>query len=176
MSAKSVTRTIRVANEIDDFLREFAEKEGVSVNFLVNRSLRKFVDWDIYAEKFGIVSLPGSLIDRMMDYLDEDQARELGRWVGRNSIREFITFWFKEVSLRTVVKGYPRLAAQYGRAFEYDEHVENGRWVIILKHGKGHKWSVYYEELLRALFEDILKKETKVETTQDLVVVRFSVS
>ena len=175
-SSQSITRTIRIDEEVDDFLRTFADRDGVSVNFLVNKALRKLVEWDIYAEKFGIVAIPSSLVRRMMDYLTEEQARELGAWVGTNLIREFVTFWFKEVSFQTIVKGYPKLAAHYGRSFEYEEHTEGGRWVIVLKHGMGMKWSAYYEELVKSLFRELLHKEASVDTTEDQVVARFSIT
>src|SRR6267143_479542 len=90
--------------------------------------------------------------------------QELGRWVGKNHVREFLTFWFKEVSPRNVVQGYPRLTSKYGRAFEYEERADGGRWVIILKHGSGRKWSAYYEELLRAVFSDIVQRQAAIES------------
>jgi hypothetical protein len=175
-ASQSITRTIRIDEDVDDFLRRFSDKDGVSVNFLVNKALRKLVEWDIYAEKFGIVAVPSSLVRRMMDYLSDDQARELGSWVGKNLIREFVTFWFKEVSFQTIVKGYPKLAAQYGHSFEYEEHVEGGRWVIVIKHGMGHRWSLYYEELVKSLFRELLHKEAAVDKTEDQVVARFSIA
>lgn len=176
MATRSVTRTIRIDEEADKFLQGFAQEEGVSVNFLINRALRKYVQWDTYADKFGMVSLPGSLVAKIMDLLTEEEARELGRWVGQNLVKEFITFWFKEVSLRVLVKGYPQLTAQYGGAFEYEEHSEGGRWVLILKHGMGTKWSAYYEELFRAVFRDVFESDVKVETMENQVVVRFSLA
>ena len=173
---QSITRTIRVDQDVDGFLRQFSEREGVSVNFLVNKALRKLVEWDIYAEKFGVVAVPESLVRRLMEYLTDDEARELGAWVGKNLIREFVTFWFKEVSFQTIVEGYPKLTAQYGHAFQYEEHVEGGKWVIVLKHGMGHKWSLYYEELAKSLFQELLHKDVVVEKTDDQVVVRFTLT
>src|SRR5207245_11385466 len=110
--SSSVTRTIRIERDVDDFLRKFGEREGVSVNLLVNKAIRRLVEWDIYAEKFGLVALPTSLIERLMDYLTDQEATELGRWVGENLIPEFITFWFKEVSLQAMVVGFPRLQSR----------------------------------------------------------------
>jgi len=72
-----------------------AEKERVSVNFLVNRALRKFIEWDVYAEKFGFLSLPASMITKMMSYLSDEEAKEMGRWAGQNLVKDFLTFWFK---------------------------------------------------------------------------------
>jgi hypothetical protein len=172
----TVTRTIRVDRQVDDLLRRLSSQERVSVNHLVNRSLRKFVEWDNYADKFGVVSMPTAMVLRMMDSLSEEQARELGVWVGRNLVREFLTFWFKEVSVQNVLTEYPRLAALYGRAFEYEERQEDGRWIIVLKHGAGPKWSIFYGALLRALFEDVARQDAAIEETENQVVARFSLA
>jgi hypothetical protein len=173
-SRTAVTRTIRLDGDTDKALSTLAEKERVSVNFLVNRALRKFIEWDVYAEKFGFLSLPASLITKMMSYLSEDEAKEMGRWAGQNLMKDFLTFWFKEVSITTLVKGFPSLESKYGKSFEYEEHVDGGKWTIILKHGRGIKWSIYYEEILRSVFDSLLKKEVRTEKTEDQVVARFS--
>jgi hypothetical protein len=173
-TGSTTTRTIRIDRSVDGLLRRLALEERVSVNHLVNKSLRRLVEWDNYAEKFGVVALPAALVDRMMESIPPEQAKELGAWVGRNLVREFLTFWFKEVSVRGAVRDYPRLSALYGRAFEYEEHNDGGRWVIILKHGGGAKWSLFYGELLRALFAEVVRKEAAIETTENQVVARFT--
>lgn len=171
--ATSVTRTIRIDRDVDEFLRKFGERESVSVNLLVNKALRRLVEWDIYAEKFGLVELPARLIERIMEKLTEEEAREIGRWVGQKLLPEFITFWFKEVNMQSMVVGYPRLQSRYGGAFEYEERVKAGKWTIVLKHGGGAKWSAYYEEFLKTAFRDLLKTEITVEKSEDQVVARF---
>jgi hypothetical protein len=158
------------------FLRQSADQERTSVNFLVNRALRKLVEWDSPGEKFGIVSIPYAFIDKAMSYMNEEQAAELGRWVGTHLVKEFITFWFKEVSARTLLQGYPRLTAQYGRAFDYEEHSEGPRWVIVLKHGGGARWSTYYGELLRAILKEHVHREVDIERGENQVVARFTLA
>ncbi len=176
MSSKSVTRTIRLdKQEIEDPLREYSEREGVSVNFLINRALRKHIEWDMYADKFGMISVPSTLLTRMMDLLTEDQVRQLGKWSGESNIREFIFFWFKEVSFRTIFKNYPRLTSQYARMFEYEEHFNEGEWTLLLKHDFGYKWSIYYEELIRGVFNSVLKVPVEVTSSENQVVARFRV-
>src|SRR3989475_12921807 len=140
----------------------------------MNWALRRLVDWDIYAEKFGLVALPAAFIVRLMDSLTDQEATELGRWVGENLIPEFITFWFKEVSLQAMVVGFPRLQSRYGRAFEYEEPAEGGKWTIIFKHGAGSKWSLYYEALLKTAFRDLLKTDLVIDTPDDQAVARVA--
>jgi len=173
---KGGTRTLRLETDVDTFLRTLAEREGVSVSFLVGKALRKLVEWDAFAEKFGIVSVPSSLVTRAMDYLSEEQARELGKWAGRNLVKEFVLFWFKEVTLQTLVVGYPRLTSRYGRAFEYEERRDGPHWLVVLKHGQGRKWSIFYEELLQGLFREITLRDVKLEATDDQVMARFSIA
>jgi hypothetical protein len=171
----SVTRTIRIERDVDEFLRKFADREGISVNFLVNKAIRRLVEWDVYAEKFGMVSVPESLLVKIMDELTDAEAAELGRWVGENLLPEFLTFWFKEVSIQSVVMGFSRLTARYARAFEYEERSREGKWTIIFKHGGGARWSVYYEALLHTMLGNILKGvEVRTEKTDDQVIARFA--
>jgi hypothetical protein len=172
--AGTTTRTIRIDRDVDTLLRQLSDEERVSVNHLVNRSLRKLVEWDSYADKFGVVSLPSALVHRMMDGLTEQQAKELGGWVGRNLVREFLSFWFKEVTLRTVMREYPRLNALYGKAFEYEEMKQDGRWLVILKHGGGRKWSTFYAEVLRTLFEEVVEEPASVEATENQILVQVA--
>ena len=161
---------------MDNALHGLAAEEGVSVNFLVNRALRKLVEWDTYADRFGVVSVPSAQMDRMMGYLTDEQARDFGSWVGNNLVREFLTFWFKDVSARTLMQAYPRLSSEYGRLFEYVESSDGTRWTIVIKHGRGRKWSIYYEELLRAMFREILAVDAAITATDGQVVARFDAS
>src|SRR3989441_8799748 len=113
----SVTRAVRIEKDADERLRHLAEQGDTSVNTLVNRALRKFVEWDAYGEKFGFLTLPSAMLVKLMDCLTDEEARELGVWAGKNLVKEYITFWFKEVTPETLLEGFPRLLAKYGRAF-----------------------------------------------------------
>jgi len=65
------------------------------------------------------------------------------------------------------------LLSKYGRAFAYEELVEDDRIVIIIKHGGGMKWSTFYEEAIRVAFLELLEKDVKVDKTENQVVARF---
>lgn len=169
----SVTRSVRIEKDADERLRELAEQGDTSVNTLVNRALRKFVEWDAYGEKFGFVTMPNVILVRLMDYLTEDEAREIGGWAGKNLLREYITFWFKEITPETVLEGFPKLLSKYGRAFAYEELVDDDRITMIVKHSGGLKWSIFYEEAIKVAFLELLEKEVKVDRTENQVVARF---
>ncbi|HVG36360.1 MAG TPA: hypothetical protein VNA10_01375 [Thermoplasmata archaeon] len=169
----SVTRSVRIEKDADERLRQLAEQGDTSVNTLVNRALRKFVEWDAYGEKFGFITLPSAMLVKLMDCLSDEEARELGVWAGKNLVKEYITFWFKEVTAETLLEGFPKLLAKYGRAFAFEDLEEGDRRTIILKHGSGAKWSTFYEEAIRTAFREHLGRDVKVDKSENQVVVRL---
>src|SRR2546426_40695 len=77
---KTTTRAFRIDETVDRQLREWAEREGVSVSFLANKALRRLVEWDMYADRFGFIAMPREALSRMIELLSEDEVRDLGRW------------------------------------------------------------------------------------------------
>src|SRR5437879_12374927 len=109
----SVTRSVRIEKDADERLRHLAEQGDTSVNTLVNRALRKFVERDAYGEKFGFITLPSAMLIKLMDCLTDEEARELGLRPGENLGKEYITPWFKEVTPETLLDGFQPLLERY---------------------------------------------------------------
>lgn len=98
---RSVTRTLRVDDELDKVIVKRASKERVSVNFLVNRCLRKFAEWDVPILELGMVVVPKLLVDRLAEDKDELRFAEFGREVARDFLKpstEFVTGEFTVAS------------------------------------------------------------------------------
>ena len=171
---KTTTRAFRIDDAVDRQLREWAEREGVTVSFLANKALRRLVEWDMYADRFGFVAIPREALSRMVEMLSEDEVRALGHWVGKNVYRAFTTFMFKHVDLETVLEIIPKLTSRYTKAFEYEEKRDGSRTVIVLRHGRGRKYSLYYEELARALFVDVGTRIVRTEPQENAVVLELS--
>ena len=171
---KTTTRAFRIDETVDRQLREWAEREGVSVSFLANKALRRLVEWDVYADRFGFIAMPREALSRMIELLSEDEVRDLGRWAGEDVYRAFTTFMFKHLDLDTVLQVIPRLTSRYTKAFEYEEKRDGARTVIVLRHGSGRKYSLFYEEVARALFADLGVRAIRTEPQENAVVLEFS--
>jgi len=149
-----------------------AEEERVTVNSLVNRALRKLVDWDVYAEKFGVVSMTPWLALQIMEKQSVDEARELGNRVARQSARQAIETIFLDFTLANTLR-FLRLFGRYGGRFEFEDSTEGRKHVVLIRHGQGLKWSTYYEGILRGLLEDELGLSIKVQVSLDVCLARF---
>jgi hypothetical protein len=157
-------------------LNRFAGVEKVSVNHLVNTALRRWVEWDYYAERFGMTTMPSAVAERIMTYLSDEEAAELGRWAAKNVVREFINFWFKEFSLRTALMGAALLSSKYANSYDYEYSYDEDRQehTLILTHRNGRKWTIYYEQLFKNTFR-MLGIEIETEQMENQLVFRVPV-
>ena len=173
-SSKSVVRSLRLDEDIDKSLHKLALEEGISVNSLVNRALRRYVVWDVNSSRFGGVTLAGASLTRIMNYLSDDEVREYARWVAENSVRDFVTFFFGDVTLHTLLGGL-KLLADYGGHFVYEESTTGRVRTVVLKHGRGMKWSIHYGEWVSLAVERLLGLKVETEKTENQVIFRFPV-
>jgi hypothetical protein len=174
---KSVTRTVRLDKDLDDAIQRRAEEEKITVNFLVNRTVRKLVEWDIPARKFGLVIAPEGLLSTLIDRYDDESCIELGRASAREYIKPFAEYLYGEFSLETSILLFRR-SSQYGGRWEFDDVVDvadSRKHILVFKHNQGHKWAKYYHGLMVETFRILLGKDAKVESTDYVIIAQFDV-
>lgn len=118
--------------------------------------------------------MAGASLTRIMNYLSDDEVREYAQWVAENSVRDFVTFFFGELSLHTLLEGL-KLLADYGGHFVYEESATGRVRTVVLKHGRGMKWSIHYGEWVSLAVEKLLGLKVETEKTENQVIFRFPV-
>jgi len=144
------------------------------VNSLVNRSLRKFVDWDSHAERFGMVTLPPALFMKLMERQSAEEARELGRKTAQDSARYAVESIFADFTLVNLLE-FLRRMGQYGGRFRFEDNMEGRRHVILIRHGMGLKWSSYYSGVLQGFLEDGLGVKIETQVSPEVCLARFEI-
>src|SRR5438093_12512960 len=110
----TVSRTVKIEASSDAKLEAVAREQNVPVNALVNKAINRFIDWEVHAEKFRFMSVPPSTQAKLMDYLTEEQARELGKWCAENAIIGLIVFWSKKFDFDDLIKAMELLGSADG--------------------------------------------------------------
>jgi len=151
---RSITRTVRIDEDVQDAIEHIAEQQNLSVNALVNKALRKFAFWDTALEKFEAVATPSQLLVKMMEYLSDQNAKDLARSAGTNIAKELMQFMFKEVTLNAVLRHF-ELQGVHHVSIHFDHSNEGEAHTIVMRHTMGPKWSIFYEELIRSLFTEL---------------------
>jgi hypothetical protein len=166
--SRSVTRTLRLDEDVESGIVEMAEKEQFSFNLLANRALRRLVEWEDKAAKFGFIQVPTSIVEKVFNILSDEEARELGRDAGTNTLPEMVLFWFQKFTPENAMKAMEMIGS-YGSAFKLQYTMDEGTDTVVLKHDRGRRVSSFYSELLKALFKETGARVDTQETDGQVV-------
>ena len=169
---RSVTRSLRLEGKLDESIARRAEYEHVSVNFLVNRCLRKYLEWDVLSKEFGMVSVSRDILIKLFGSLDDDEIERYGRENARNYLKivsEILGGEFTESSVIELV----RRVSDYGQRFEFniEDARENHLRRLVIRHSDGLPMSKFYAAMADELFRVMLKMDATVTTTESLCIV-----
>jgi len=171
---KTVLRTVRISQELDEILEKDAKVHRTSVNALISSIMAKYSEWDRFTEKFAHISIPTTLFRALLDLTDENALATLAERVGVELTNQITVFWFKKTNLETLLH-FMSNASEYGKVGEAEIENKGRDYTISLYHEYGKKWSTYLEHYLDKMNRTYLKVIPQFETTENTVTLRFQV-
>lgn len=139
---------------------------------LVNKALRRYVEWGRFVDDFKLVTIDPLLLELFWSHLTVDEAREVGLKSGNNRIVEFILYYFRKFDLDSVLKIFRVIGAEYSNVYVYSESDDEGNRTIILRHGMGLSASAYYGASFNALCHRLGLK-VDLEESDDQVICKI---
>ncbi|MDH5431863.1 MAG: hypothetical protein OEW78_08305 [Nitrosopumilus sp.] len=171
-SKKTSSISFRINEEYEKVLRKIAEENKTSLNTLANQIFGNYVEFELYAKKFGTLQMSTDTFRRMLDVMDENNIIDIATRCGSQEIKEFILFKWKEISSRTVtdfIKIYFDLCG-YGRC-NLDE--TEGKVTFSVHHDLQKKGSLFLKHLFESLIRTTLDKDCKTNVTNDTITISF---
>jgi predicted transcriptional regulator len=168
----SVTRTLRLDEDVDAALKRMADESGESVNVIAGRALRRLVEWDGLAERAALVVISPITLGRLMDKQTLEEARSLGESVDSDVLMPFMTSISGEVTLTSALEVI-KLISRYMARFQFHHVTSDSKNVITIRHSGGMKWSAFYMGVVESLFGKTLGLNTKSRMTEELVALEF---
>jgi len=161
---KTITRTFRINKEWDDTLQKDAEEQGVSVNVLMNKILRRYALFERWADMYEAVHIVPRTLERILETASEEGLAEAAQAEGSVRPVDSLTTMGRRISLESLIFLVTEFygGEDFARWFHCDYHPELGSDVFHLRHRLGNKWSIFIKNYLTAMFENLLK--TKVES------------
>ena len=144
-------RTFAIERELSEKIDDLVEGHPLEVNLLVNKALRRYVEWGRFVDDFKLVTIDPLLLELFWSHLTVDEAREVGLKSGNNRVVEFILYYFRKIDLDSVLKIFRVIGAEYSNVYVYSESDDEGNRTIILRHSMGRSASAYYGASLKAL-------------------------
>jgi len=81
---ETILRTVRIRKDLDDLLQKDAKAKRTSVNGLMAAAMTKYSECDVFADRFGHVSLPKDLFREFLETADDETS--LANSVSRTSV------------------------------------------------------------------------------------------
>jgi hypothetical protein len=167
-------RSIRIDEEVADIIAEQARKEHTTDIQVIQRAVDRYAHWHLWEEKFGFISVPSSMEQKLMSLLSEGQARDLGRHLAETFAQDFVRYVFKTPNLESVLAAFRYLARPYANFFSLQEHNPEDQTLSFF-HDRGIKVSILWEEIIGYALREIAHVGVHIEHTENQINVHYKI-
>ncbi|AFS81336.1 hypothetical protein NKOR_07355 [Candidatus Nitrosopumilus koreensis AR1] len=168
---KESTRSItyRLPEKLVNELETEATMKSISQNVLVKQILEKYIQWDRFSNKIGMIPVPKGILESLGSELDGKDIDEIITLIFP-MIKDTVLFIKGGYDLKRCIE----TLEDYMRAsgMNSDHRIEGDMHSFLIQHELGMKWSVFTEQLLTQVFRSFLPdKELKFQTTDSTVIL-----
>ena len=168
---KETTRSItyRLPEKLVNELETEATQKGISQNVLVRQILDKYIQWDRFSNKIGMIPVPKGILESLGGELDGRDIDEIINIVFP-MIKDSVMFVKGGYDLKRCIETLEDYIKASG--MNSDHRVEGDVHSFLIQHNLGMKWSVFTEQLLSQVFRSFLPdKDLKFQTTDSTVIL-----
>jgi len=171
MNDKKENFTFHIDSKIMEIIKNRSKMENVSVNHYVNHLLRFSALWNVHAPSAGWIPMPKQILLALIDKFTEDELLELANKKGKEIAQDILLFidgrydvdsWINFIKIRAAAAG-----------FSYSEQIENNTTKCIIYHGMGKKWSAWFANFYKTVFDD-LKKHATFEVGENTMCINIT--
>jgi len=167
---KTVGRSFRIDEEWLEVLNEEAEKQGISVNALLNRLLQQYA-YIRYMLRYGAITLTSKGFSAILESCPEDKVRENGRNAGSTIVKDLMLTMGVTPSYSFVILLVKKILSEFAGWFECDHHVKRDKEILHLRHDLGINWSIYLSGVASGTFNSLLDTEVAIELSDSSVTI-----
>jgi len=171
---KETTRSItyRLPAYVVDELETEAMQKNTSQNVLVKQILEKFVNWDRFADKIGIIPIPKAILESLGDNMEGKHINQIIEALVP-TIKNSVMFMKGKYDMKRCIEtleDYMRISGMLS-----DHRIEGDIHHYVIQHGLGMKWSLFTEQLLKEIFHSFLPEMAmKFQTTDSTVIASIA--
>jgi len=171
---KEKTRSItyRLPVKLVEEIETEAMSHNVSHNVMARQILEKYIQWDRFADKIGIIPVPKKILDTLGMDMDAKEVNEIINII-KPVIKDTVLFIKGKYDLKRCIE----TLEDYMRAsgMKSDHRVEGDLHHFVIQHELGSNWSVFTEQLLKEIFHEFLPDtKMKCQTTKSTVIATIT--
>ena len=89
---KTSTFTLRIDENIIKSLQNESRLQDISLNTLINKILKRYVEWDSYEPKVGMIPMTKPVITTLFNMMSEEEILDLVINFGKNVVQDIAYF------------------------------------------------------------------------------------
>lgn len=173
IKSKSIHQGFRIDEKVLVRIKKEAEKKELSLNKLINQILKDWISRDMYFQELGFIPTSKEAIRIWLDKLAEKDLIQEAREFGTNRAREYIMYFFGDVTIHTLIDF---LEILFSRFPAYQHKVHNTKHCFSINHDISTKYSIFFGELLKSLIEPIVNSPVKIgNPTPNILNLSFEI-
>jgi hypothetical protein len=167
---KETTRSItyRLPARMVEELETEADEKQISQNVLVKQIVEKYLQWDRFASKIGMIPVPKNLLMTLGDDMKDMDINKIVDAIVP-VISESVLFMKGNYDLKRCIEALEDYMKASG--MKSDHRMEGNIHHFIIQHELGMKWSLFTEMLLKSVFNEFVPdKDLKCKLTDKTVI------
>ena len=169
---KTRSVTYRLPVKLVEEIETEAMNKNISHNVMARQILEKYVQWDRFAEKIGIIPVPKKILDTLGLEMTAEEVNEIINVI-KPVIKDTVLFIKGKYDLKRCIE----TLEDYMRAsgMKSDHRIEGEIHHFIIQHELGSNWSIFTEQLLQEMFKEFLPEtKMKCETTESTIIASIA--
>jgi hypothetical protein len=164
--------SFRIPEDVLSDIDYSSYKKGLTVNAYVRDVMIKHMRWDIFAERFGLVPVPRSLLKILSKEIQPEKIDELVAIV-YDEFKEWVTFVKGTCGIKQSIESLEDFMRASG--IKSDHLVVGDLHTYNIKHDLGLGWSLFGQKFLIKIFGTFVpSKDIEFEITPTTVISRIS--
>ena len=168
---KTSTMTFRIDDNVLRILRTESERHQISLNTLINQLLKRFVEWDMYESKVGMIPIAKPIVVELFNKMSKEEISKMALDIGKNAVHDISLFMKNKMDLDSFLSWFE--TRMNSSLTETNHSIQNGFHVYVLKHELGENWSLYHKIILQSIFNEIFEKTVDIQISNTTIRFKF---
>jgi hypothetical protein len=173
LKSKLIHQGFRIDEDVLAGIKKEATKREISLNKLINKVLKDWVSRDMYFCELGFIPTSKEAIRFWLEKLEEKDIIEDAKELGLTRAREYIMYFFGEVTIHTLMEF---LEILFSRFPAYQHKINNNNHCFTVNHDVSRNYTIFFSVLLKALIEPIINNPVKIgNPTPNMLNISFEI-
>ncbi len=171
---KEKTRSItyRLPAYVVEELETESMQKNISQNVLVKQILEKYIKWDRFGEKIGMIPIPKDILSSLGDEMSGQDIDEIIKTLVP-VIKDSVLFMKGGYDIKRCIETLEDYMKASGMKSDHRKEADVHHFII--QHELGINWSFFTEQLLKEIFHQFVPdKNLKCQTTKSTIIASIS--